>query len=146
MSFELSADTINIIKNSAQLVSSNALSITEKLYEIVFKKHPDIKVLFDNAPTNQSSLLAEAVSAYAANIDKLIVLSPALNIIAHTHVKKNIKHAHYIIIGVAFIQALEITLKEKATLEFIDAWREAYIYLSDLLINMETYIRLEEVS
>ncbi|MDB2562268.1 globin domain-containing protein [Sulfurimonas sp.] len=144
MNLELSVNTVNIIKESAQLVTANALSITENLYQIVFSKHPDISTFFDDAPTNQSSLLAEAISAYAVNIDNLMMLTPALEIIAQTHVRRNIQDTHYIIIGMAFIESLEVTLKEQATLEFLNAWREAYIYLSQILILMEKNIRLGE--
>ena len=140
MTKELSPCTIDIIKNTSCLIVSNAEVITKSLYDIVFKRYPEIRNLFANAPINQSSLLADAISSYAVNIERIKILTPALEVIARTHVRKNIKPVHYSIIGMAFIDALELSLKEKASLEFLDAWREAFIYLSNILIGMEKNI------
>jgi len=142
---QLSTKTIKIIKQSAHLVTANAEEITSQVYVTLFTKYPDIKKLFVNAPNDQFSILAEAISAYAVNIDKLYKLEPALDIIARTHVKENIKPLHYPTVGMVFIQALEDVLKENATIEFLDAWREAYKYLSYVLINMEDKLSSREL-
>ena len=133
----LSAKSINIIQNSAIIVTSNANEITKSLYKIIFTKYPDLSLLFEKVPENQKYFLADAISAFAINIDNLHILKPALNVIAQKHVKKNIKPIHYVMIGLAFVEALELTLKESASLEFIDAWREAFIYLSNTLVSIE---------
>lgn len=135
---ELSPGTVETIKKDIILITSHAEMITKNLYNLVFQKYPEIQNLFNDAPLNQSSLLSEAISAYAMNIDRLIILTPALKVIAHSHVIKSIKPVHYSIITVAFAEALEITLGEKASLKFIGAWREAFIYLSEVLINMQS--------
>ena len=142
---QLSTKTIKIIKQSAHLVTANAEEITSQVYVTLFTKYPDIKKLFVNAPNDQFSILAEAISAYAVNIDKLYKLEPALDIIARTHVKENIKPLHYPIVGMVFIQALGDVLKENATIEFLDAWKEAYKYLSYVLINMEDKLSSREL-
>lgn len=140
MNIELSNLTVNVIKQSATLVTSHAEVITSNMYTLLFKKYPHLEKLFENAPNNQNVILAEAISAYAMNIDKLHLFLPALEVIAYTHIRARIKAIHYPILGMIFIEALENTLGKKATLEFLDAWREAYKYLANVLINMEKEI------
>lgn len=140
MQTELSNKTMAIIEDSAVLVTAKAYEISEYMYKILFEKYPEIKVLFQNAPQNQSSLVAEALSAYAVNIKKIHIFLPALEVIANTHVSVNIQKYHYTTLGIIFIQALEYILKKSATLEFLDAWREAYKYISNTLIRLEEEI------
>ena len=133
----LSSKTIQIVKNSAELITSNDTKITQKMYDIVFEKHPSFEIFFKNAPKNQYMKLAEALSSYAINVDKLHILKPALSVIAREHVRVNIKPIHYSIIGMALIQAMEDVLGDSASIEFIDAWREVYKHISDVLIEIE---------
>jgi len=140
LSLSLSSQSINIIKNSAELITSNDTKITSRMYEILFLKYPHVQTLFKNAPADQYMRLAEILSAYAVNIDKLERLKPALMVIASTHVGVGIKAAHYPMIGMVLMQAIEDVLGEKATLMFMDAWREAYQIVASTLIKLEEEI------
>jgi len=108
------------------------------MYDRLFIKYPQLVEMFKDAPKEQPVLLAEALSAYAVNIDNLKILEPALHIIAVTHVAIGIKEKHYRMLGPVLISAVEDVLKDEASLEFIDAFREAYKYISDVLIEMES--------
>ena len=137
MEKKISQESITIIKQTASLVTEHAIDITTNMYQLLFSKYPHMKNLFSNAPDNQNVILAEAISAYAVNIDNLKIFTPALEVIAYSHVKENIQAIHYPILGIIFIQALEKSLGSLATLEFIDAWREAYKVVAEILIEME---------
>ena len=134
---ELSQKHIEIIKESAGLITANDEKITTKMYEILFYKYPHLEILFDNAPDNQFMKLAEALSSYAVNIDKIEKLTPALELIAIKHVEVNIRPGYYSMVGMALIEAIEDVLGKMAPIGFIDAWREVYKYISDILIEME---------
>ena len=136
MKKELSKKSINIIHNSASLITEKNSEITFKMYEILFNKYPDLKELFKDAPEDQYMKLADALSAYAVNIDHISILKPALKTIANAHIQAGVKHSHYILVGKSLIIAMEDILGDTATPEFLDAWREAYIYLADTLLDM----------
>ncbi|EDZ61451.1 putative globin [Sulfurimonas gotlandica GD1] len=140
---ELSQKHIDIIKESAELITANDLKITNKMYEILFYKYPHLEMLFENAPDNQFMKLAEALSLYAVNIDKIEKLIPALELIAIKHVEVNIRPGHYSMVGMALIEAIEEVLGKMAPIGFIDAWREVYKYVSDILIEMENKLYKE---
>lgn len=129
--------TIAIVKATAAPVAANAETITTRMYEILFSTHPQLQVLFKDADPDQHKKLAAAVAAYAANIDNLGALSKAVEKMATTHVRVNIKPEHYPLVGVALLGAVKDVLGEAATGEVIDAWKEAYFFLADILIARE---------
>lgn len=110
------------------------------MYDLLFEKHPQLSEIFHDAPKEQPVLVAEALSAYATNIDNLKILEPALVVIAESHARVQLQPIHYVILGPILIKSIEDVLGESATIEFIDAIREAYKYLSDVLIEIEEEI------
>lgn len=133
----LSEKTIEIIKATAPAVTENAEAITAKMYEILFENHPETKPLFKDADPDQHKKLAAAVSAYAANIDNLEVLGKAIEKMAQTHVKVKVKPEHYPMVGVSLLAAVKEVLGDAATDEILEAWKEAYFFLGDVLISRE---------
>lgn len=136
----LSAQSIELIKATAPVVAEHAESITSAMYEILFFKHPELKELFKNAEPDQHKKLAAAVVAYAGNIDNLGVLSKAVEKMAQTHVGASVKPEHYPIVGGALLEAISQVLGDAATPEILNAWREAYFFLADILIAREKEI------
>jgi len=137
LSATLSEQSTKIILDTSKTVVVSATAITAQMYKIMFSKYPHVKELFKNQPENQYMILAEALSLFCVNIDKVERLRPALEVIARKHVETKVKRGHYPIVGSSLIKAMEDVLGDKATIEFIDAWTEAYKYLSKILIQME---------
>ncbi len=133
----LSPKTIETVKATAPAVAQNAEAITTRMYEILFADFPEVKPLFENGDPQQHKKLATAVSAYAANIDNLEVLSKAVEKMASTHVLKKVKPEHYPMVGVSILKAIKDVLGEAANDEVLDSWKEAYFFLADILIARE---------
>lgn len=133
----LSESTIEIVKATAPAVAANAEKITARMYEILFTDYPETEALFENAAPDQHKKLASAVSAYAANIDNLAVLSKAVDKMATTHVATNVKPEHYPMVGLSILGAIKDILGEAATEDVVNAWKEAYFFLADILIARE---------
>lgn len=137
MAVSLSEKSIEVITATSKMVVTRSSEITTEMYNIMFEKYPHVKELFKDQPENQYMILAEALSLFAVNINKIEKLTPALEIIARKHVQTNVKRGHYPIVGSSLLMAMETVLEEKATLAFTDAWTEAYKFLSEILIEME---------
>jgi nitric oxide dioxygenase len=133
----LSPKTIEVVKSTAAPVAANAQAITTRMYEILFADFPETKVLFEGSNPDQHKKLAMAISAYAANIDNLTMLSMAVEKMASTHVLKKIKPEHYPMVGTSILKAIKDVLGDTATDEVLDAWKEAYFFLADILIVRE---------
>lgn len=91
----------------------------------------------------QPQALAQAVHAYAANIDNLAVLGSAVERIAEKHVSTLVKPHHYDIVGVEIIGAIKEVLGDAATPEIVEAWKEAYGFLANILIKRENELVAE---
>ena len=134
---ELSPKTIEIVKATAPVVSQHAEKITSEMYHIMFTNHPEIKYMFKDADPEQHKKLAAAVGAYAANIDNLSVLSKAVDKMVDSHVRTKVQPEHYPIVGVSILEAIKNVLGDTATDEILEAWKEAYFFLAEVLIAKE---------
>jgi len=136
----LSAKTIEICKATAPVLTEHGEAITTRMYEILFANYPETKELFGEAPENQHKKLASAIVAYASNIDNLEVLGKAVETMAQRHVKTNVKPEHYPMVGVSLLEAIKDVLGDAATDDVLNAWKEAYFFLGDILISRENVI------
>jgi len=139
----LSPSTIEIVKATAPAVAMNAEKITTRMYEILFADFPETKELFKDANPDQHKKLAMAISAYAANIDNLVMLSMAVEKMASTHVRTKVKPEHYPMVGTSVLGAIKDVLGEAATEDVLNAWKEAYFFLADILIAREQELYAE---
>ncbi|MEA1879978.1 MAG: globin domain-containing protein [Campylobacterota bacterium] len=126
-----------IIKSTAPVLKENGEAITTEMYKVLFSKYPETQTLFKDATPDQHKKLANAVYAYAANIDKLENLSKGIEQMATVHVKTNVRPEHYPMVGDALLQAIKTVLGEGATDEVMKAWEEAYGFLAEVLIARE---------
>jgi nitric oxide dioxygenase len=133
----LSEKTIEICKATAPVLTKHGEAITAKMYEILFANHPETKAMFGEAPEDQHKKLASAIVAYASNMDNLEVLGKAVEGMAQRHVRTKVKPEHYPMVGVSLLQAIKDVLGDAATDDVIEAWKEAYFYLGDILIARE---------
>src|SRR5690606_41634485 len=90
--------------------------------------------------------LAGAICAYAANIDNLGALGPAVELIAHKHCSLGIQAEHYPIVGKHLLVAIKDVLGDAATDEVIAAWAEAYGLLAKIFIEREAQIYAEQAA
>jgi len=59
---------------------------------------------------------------------------------AQRHVKTNVKPEHYPMVGVSLLEAIKDVLGDAATDDVLNAWKEAYFFLGDILISRENEI------
>ena len=134
---KLSPKTQEICKATAPVIEEHGEAITIRMYEILFENHPETRTLFGDAPEDQHKKLASAIAAYAANIDNLDALGKAVETMAKRHVKTKVKPEHYPMVGVSLLQAIKDVLGDAATDDVVEAWKEAYFFLGDILIARE---------
>ena len=133
----LSQETITSIKETIPLINKEAENITTRMYEILFSKYPETKILFDNAASDQHKKLAGAIAAFAANIDNLGALSKAVEKMATIHVTTKVQPIHYPMVADSLITAMGDVLGESFTDARKNAWIEAYTFLANILMQRE---------
>lgn len=130
-------ETKAIIKSTAPVLKEHGEAITQAMYKNLFSKHPEAQDLFKDASPDQYKKLANAVYAYAANIDNLGALSKGIETMVAAHVKSKVQPMHYPWVGEAILTAIKEVLGDAATEEILAAWGEAYFFLSDVLMAKE---------
>ena len=139
----LTERTIEIVKATAPAVAAHAEAITRRFYTLMFAGNPEVKAYFNQAHQHsggQQRALAGAICAYAANIDNLAALGPAVELIAQKHCSLGIQAEHYPIVGKHLLVAIKDVLGDAATEEVIAAWAEAYGFLAKVFIEREAAI------
>lgn len=140
----LSEETITIVKSTAPVMIEHGQAITDRMYDIMFTRYPDVKAMFANAPDNQSFKLSSAIAAYAQNIDKLDNLTGAVNGMVTAHVRTGVKAEHYPVVAECLMEALHDVLGDAFTDDIKGAWTEAYMFLANLLIDAESKMYAEQ--
>src|SRR5262245_45145474 len=139
----ISEETIQIVKATAPVVAAHAEAITRRFYTLMFAGDPVTRAYFNPAHQqagDQQRALAGAICAYAANIDNLAALGPAVELIAQKHCSLGILPEHYPIVGKHLLVAIKDVLGEAASNEVIAAWGEAYGLLAQIFIDREAEI------
>ncbi|KAH7383357.1 globin-like protein [Pyrenochaeta sp. MPI-SDFR-AT-0127] len=137
----LNPSQVAIIKATVPVLAAHGLAITTKFYADMMTAHPELKSVFNNthqATGHQPQALAGALYAYAANIDNLGALGPAVELICHKHASLFIRAEQYDIVGHHLIETMKAVLGDAATPEILDAWGAAYWQLADIMIGKES--------
>jgi nitric oxide dioxygenase len=145
----LSPDTIAIVKATVPALQDHGLAITQRMYEHLFR-NAEIRDLFNQShqgeTASQPRALADAILAYAQNIENLEVLAAAVERIAQKHTGLNILPEHYPHVADALLKAIADVLGEAATPEILAAWGEAYWFLAEILIGREAEIYRDQAA
>ncbi|RMN20605.1 hypothetical protein ALQ63_02204 [Serratia plymuthica] len=140
----LDSQTIATVKSTIPLLAATGPKLTAHFYDRMFEHNPELKDVFNmNNQRNgdQRQALFDAICAYAANIENLAALLPAVERIAQKHTSLNIQPEQYQIVG----GHLLVTLDEMFSpgQEVLDAWGKAYGVLANVFIQREGQIYQE---
>lgn len=144
----VSQETIAIINATAPVVAANATKITSNFYPKILTKHPELYKYFNesnqrmmnggkNKESAQSKTLADAVVAYAINIEKLDNLGSAVTRIVQKHCALGIQPAHYVVVHDNLMESIGEVLGDAVTAEIAGAWSEAIMALAKILMGLE---------
>lgn len=136
----MNQSTIDIVKATAPLVAEHAEEITKLFYKTMFTNNPEAAQFFNVANQfagRQHKALANAIIAYALNIDNLGALSNAVELIASKHCGLQVLPEHYPIVHDNLLIAVAEVLKPAVTPDIGAAWSEAVNFLAKLLIEQE---------
>jgi len=139
----LSQETIDTVKSTTSLLAQKGEAITQHFYQRLFESNPELNNVFNQVNQKrgeQPRALADAVLAYANNLENLEVLLPVVERIAHKHVSLGIKPEQYPIVGENLLSAIQTVLELPDGHPALQAWAEAYGVLADIFINTEESI------
>lgn len=153
----ISDSSLAIIKATAPVVKENAEKITTTFYPKLLGRHPDLFRYFNQSnqrevlsgsrcggpkksSTQQAKTLADAIVAYAVNIEHLENLSEAVGRMCHKHAALGIQPADYQIVHDNLMEAIGEVLGDAVTAEVAAAWSEAVMALAKICIQTEAQL------
>ena len=131
---------IELVKATVPVLRENGVALTSYFYQRMLKNNPELKNVFnlDHQSTGrQPRALAAAVLAYAENIENPGVLAKAVERITTKHVSLDIEPEQYSIVGDNLLHSISEVLNVPFESELIEAWKQAYLQLADILIGVE---------
>lgn len=129
-----------LIKATIPILRASGEDLTTYFYARMFREHPELRNIFNmgnQANGRQKSALANAVLAYAENIENPEVLIGVLKGIGTKHRSLNIQPEQYKIVGTQLIASIAEVVGEAATPEILEAWTVAYNQLAKIMIDLE---------
>ncbi|GAA5095930.1 NO-inducible flavohemoprotein [Wohlfahrtiimonas larvae] len=136
----LSTQQIELVQSTIPVLRENGAALTGYFYQRMLKNSPELKEVFNmghQRSGGQATALADAVLAYAENIQQLEVLGDAVQHIVSKHVSLNIQPEQYDIVGENLLHSISEVLSIPMDSELISAWGSAYQQLADILIAAE---------
>lgn len=137
----LSQQTIEIVKATAPLIEKTGPKLTKYFYERMLAHNPELKDIFNMSHQkngDQIEALFNALCGYAANIENLGALLPAVEKIAQKHTSFLVTADQYHIVGHHLLATIDELLGPEQTV--IEAWAEAYEVLADIFTQREEEI------
>ncbi|QKJ88244.1 nitric oxide dioxygenase [Paramixta manurensis] len=137
----LDAQTIAIVKSTLPAIAATGPKLTGYFYDRMFKHNPELKDVFNMSNQrngDQRQALFDAICAYAANIENLSALLPAVERIAQKHTSFSIQPAQYQIVGQHLLATIDELLHPGAAV--LEAWAQAYGVLANVFIQREEAI------
>lgn len=137
----LDRQTIATVQSTIPLLAATGPKLTAHFYDRMFEHNPELKHIFNMSNQingDQREALFNAICAYAANLENLAALLPAVEKIAQKHTSLNIQPEHYSIVGHHLICTLDEMFSPGQ--EVLDAWAKAYGVLADVFIQRESQI------
>lgn len=136
----LTKEQSQIITATVPVLARYGTQICTVFYANMLREVPELNNIFNTSNQrngHQQQALAATLYAYAANIDNLEVLKPAVERICQKHVSLYVRPEHYDIVGKYLLEAMNEVLGEALTPEILDAWTAAYGQIANLMIARE---------
>jgi nitric oxide dioxygenase len=145
----LTKEQAAIIKVTVDMLREHGTDITARFYKNMITEVPQLENVFNRANQSnnrQAEALADALYAYAANIDNLAALESAVVHITQKHASIFIQPEQYKIVGSFLLKAMKEVLGDAFTLKIQSAWSNAYWQLANMMIELEGQLHRQEGS
>jgi nitric oxide dioxygenase len=137
----LTEEQNSTIKATIPLLEVGGELLINHFYRLLLTEYPEVAPFFNKSHQSsgdQPRALANAVLAYAKNIDRLQNLGPVASQIINKHVSLGVRPDQYPLVGTCLLRSIrEVLGAEIVTDLVIDAWAAAYQQLADILIAAE---------
>ena len=125
-----------LLQASFALLQERKTSFTDCFYTTLFADYPMVKPLFAHTDMNeQPKKLFASLVLVINNLTKPDVLKNALKALSTRHLTYGVLPEHYPMVGSTLVKAMATTLGDRWTVDFAEAWTEAYEAIADIMLK-----------
>jgi hemoglobin-like flavoprotein len=126
---------VELLQSSFELVVDRSPNFTERFYEILFERYPQVLPLFGrNAEKAQQEMLGRALTAVLDHLDDAPWLAQTLSAMGAKHVDYGVTPEMYPWVGDALIRTLAEISGNDWNSSVERAWAEAFAAISELML------------
>src|SRR3954466_13670377 len=116
---------VDLLRSSFELVLQRNPDLTERFYEILFLRYPQVQPLFSrNGRTQQAKMLASALGAVIDHLEDASWLTEQLGALGTRHLDYGVTREMYDWVGDALLRTLAEVAADDWTAELEAAWTE----------------------
>src|SRR4051795_50670 len=123
-----------ILKESWTLVEEQQDKLASYFYARMFLNNPQLRDLFPVQMDVQRSRLLGAIVTAVQTVDDPERFEEYLQSLGRDHRKFHVQPEHYDVVGGALMEALRTFAGDQWTIEFDQAWRDAYAVIAEKMI------------
>ncbi len=131
----LDTSIIDLIRQTAPLIRTQAQTLNHNVYQALQRSHGDAYAKLSSAGHPP---LAGIIAGYAGSLDNLDGFHRAVPRIAQTHQQIQLQARHFDMLHGALLEALRLTFDRQQLPEAaLHAWSQAFQHLADILIRAQ---------
>ncbi|MEV4631364.1 globin domain-containing protein [Micromonospora sp. NPDC049523] len=123
-----------VLKESWTLVEEDRGKIAAHFYARLFLSNPQLRELFPVQMDGQRDRLLEAIVTAMQTVEDPERFDAFLRGLGRDHRKYHVSDEHYALVGEALLVALRTAGGEQWTIEYDQAWRDAYAVIAEKMI------------
>jgi hemoglobin-like flavoprotein len=124
----------SLLQHSLELVSGREARITERFYDILFARYPQVRPLFGRDRREQAAMLQESIVAVLDHLDDARWLEARLHGLGRRHVDYGVTAEMYPWVAECLVATFAEVAAEDWTPEMEQAWFDALGVVSDLML------------
>ena len=129
-------EQISLVKSTWGQVLYDEDDVGMAFYDRLFEANPSLRVLFKNDLRVQAEKLISMLSSIVNHLDHPNQIKDMIHNLSKRHYEEyGVKDTHFKLVGEALLYALEKSLGSRWNEEIEQAWKEAYRFMSNLIIN-----------
>ena len=131
----MTPEQVNLIQETFQSIVPVKETAAETFYNQLFQLDPSIRPLFTGNLEEQGRALMAAIGTVVDGLGNPEAVVPTIEQLGIRHLDYGVKDAHYAPFGEALMWTLEQSLGDAFTPEVKEAWMEAYLMVSRIMME-----------
>lgn len=131
----MNTQEIQTLQRSFDLVEPIAETAASLFYARLFELDPSLRPLFKSDLISQGQKLMSTLKLVVTGLENPEKIIPAVRSLGKRHVEYGVQPQHYETVGDALLWTLEKGLGDAFTLDIENAWKKAFVLLSELMLE-----------